>query len=197
MPKVKWRACSRFCTNPAGTQRWNSVDWTLIDVVSTLCTRLDPAKTLRLDVWGAAFYHNDLSHSLRKKYLLTCEPNVDSDQTAHTRSLIRVFVVRMKKLCILNYPKCAKWKLWSDWANAQVDLNLRWAHMSEGTFTDVAVYFLTKPLKYLPFTETRFFFFFFFFFFFGNPLSSLKVQLCSFHLVFVGYTGILDCQENF
>ena len=37
-------------------------------------------------------------------YRLTCAPNKDSDQTAHPRSLIRVFVVRMKKLCILGYP---------------------------------------------------------------------------------------------
>ena len=49
-----------------------------------------------------------------------------------------VFVVRIQKLCILGYPKCAQWRFWSDCANAQADLNLRWAHMSEGTFAYVA-----------------------------------------------------------
>ena len=42
-----------------------------------------------------------------KTYLLKCTPNEDSNQLAHPRSLIRVFVVRMKKLCILGYPKYA------------------------------------------------------------------------------------------
>ena len=36
------------------------------------------------------------------------------------------------------YPKCAEWRFWSDYA----DLNLHWAHMSEGTFPDVAVHML-------------------------------------------------------
>ena len=35
----------------------------------------------------------------------------------------------MKKLCIPSY----------DFANAQADLNLRWAHMSDGTFSEVSV----------------------------------------------------------
>ena len=47
----------------------------------------------------------------------------------HPRSLIRVFVVRMKTICILGYPKCAQLRFWSDCANAQADLNLRGAHM--------------------------------------------------------------------
>ena len=71
-----------------------------------------------------------------RTYLLTYAPNEDSDQLAHSRSLIRVFVVRMKKVWILGYPKCAQWRFWSDCANAQADLNLRWAHMSKGTFYD-------------------------------------------------------------
>ena len=39
-----------------------------------------------------------------------------------------VFLVRVKKLCIPVYPKCVQWRFWSDCANAQADLNLRWAH---------------------------------------------------------------------
>ena len=53
-----------------------------------------------------------------------------------------VFVVRMKKRCILCYQKCVKWRVWSDCANAQSDLNLPWAHMSDGTFPDDAAQIL-------------------------------------------------------
>ena len=73
-----------------------------------------------------------------KTCLLTCAPSEDSNQPAHSRSLIRVFVVRVKKLCILGYPKCFQWRFWSDYVNAQADLSPRWAHMSEGTFSGTA-----------------------------------------------------------
>ena len=67
-------------------------------------------------------------------------PNRDSNQPAHPRSLSRVFVSRMKKLCILGYPKIAQGRFWSDCANAQADLNLRWAHMFPGTFSGVVAH---------------------------------------------------------
>ena len=72
-----------------------------------------------------------------KGYLLICASNEDSDQPAHPRSLIWVFALRIEKLCILGYLKCAQRRFWSDCANAQADLNLRWAHMPEGPFSDV------------------------------------------------------------
>ena len=53
----------------------------------------------------------------------------DSDQPGHRPSLIRVFAVHLKKARILSYPLSAQQRLWSDWANAQADLSLRWAHM--------------------------------------------------------------------
>ena len=43
-------------------------------------------------------------------------------------SLIRVFAVRMKKAWVLSYPLSAKRRLWTDWADAQADLSLRWPH---------------------------------------------------------------------
>ena len=43
----------------------------------------------------------------------------------------------MQKHCILGYPKCAQWRFWSDCANAQSDLNLRWANISGCTFSKV------------------------------------------------------------
>ena len=44
-------------------------------------------------------------------------------------SLIRVFAVRLKKVCVLCYPLSAQRRLWSDWVDTQADLSLRWAHM--------------------------------------------------------------------
>ena len=57
-----------------------------------------------------------------------CMPSEDSDQHGHPPSLIRVFAVRMKKALVLSYPLSAQRRLWSDWADAQADLSLRWAH---------------------------------------------------------------------
>ena len=68
-----------------------------------------------------------------RTYLLTCAPNKDSNQSAHPRSLNRVSIVRIKKFCILDYPKCAQQRFRLACANAQADLNLCWAHMSEGS----------------------------------------------------------------
>ena len=60
---------------------------------------------------------------------LACAPSEDSDQPGHPPSLIRVFIVRMKKAWVLSYPLSAQRRHWSDWADAQVDLSLCWAHM--------------------------------------------------------------------
>ena len=57
-----------------------------------------------------------------------CAPSEDSDQPGHPPSQIRVFAVRMKKARVLSYPLSAQWRLWSDWADAQAVLSLRWAH---------------------------------------------------------------------
>ena len=55
----------------------------------------------------------------------------------HICAVWLVFVVRMKKLCILVSPKRAQWRFWSDCTNAQTDLNHRRAHMSVDTFSDI------------------------------------------------------------
>ena len=57
-----------------------------------------------------------------------CAPSEDSDQPRHPSSLMRVFAVRMKKAWVLSYPLSAQRRLWSDWADAQADLSLRWVH---------------------------------------------------------------------
>ena len=55
-------------------------------------------------------------------------PSENSDQPGHPPSLIRVFADRMRKAWVLSYPLSAQRSLWSDWADAQADLSLRWAH---------------------------------------------------------------------
>ena len=57
-----------------------------------------------------------------------CAPSEDSDQPGHSPSLIRVFAVRLKEAWILSYPLSTQRKLWTDWADAQADLSLPWAH---------------------------------------------------------------------
>ena len=47
---------------------------------------------------------------------------------SHPPSLIRVCAVHMKKTWVLSYPLSAQPRLWSDWADAQAELNLRWEH---------------------------------------------------------------------
>ena len=69
-------------------------------------------------------------------------PSEDSDQPGHPPCLIRVFAVRMKKAWVLSYPLSAQRRLWSDWADAQADLSLRWAHSH-------FVGFVMKRLKWL------------------------------------------------
>ena len=57
-----------------------------------------------------------------------CAPSEDSAQPGHPPSLIRVFDVRMKEAWVLSYPLSAQRRLWSDWADDQAGLSLRWAH---------------------------------------------------------------------
>ena len=57
-----------------------------------------------------------------------CVPSEDWDQPGHPPVLIRVFAVRLKKAWVRSYPMSAQRRLWSDWADAQTDLSLRWAH---------------------------------------------------------------------
>ena len=55
-------------------------------------------------------------------------PSETSDQPGHPPSLIRGFTVCMKKPWVLSYWFSTQQRLWSDWADAQSDQSLRWAH---------------------------------------------------------------------
>ena len=81
---------------------------------------------------------NEPPHDKTNK--IACAPSEDSDQPRHPPSLIRVFAVRMKEAWFLIYPLSAQRRLWSDWADAQADLSLRWAHSH-------FVGFVTRRLK--------------------------------------------------
>ena len=72
-------------------------------------------------------------------YLETCAPSEDSDQPAHSRSLIRIFTERILDRHRCSVSSCGQRRLRSDCADAQADLSLRWTHLPEGMFSHVAV----------------------------------------------------------
>ena len=76
---------------------------------------------------------------------MACAPSKDSDQPGHPPSLIRVFAVRLKTARILIYPLGASKDSESDWAEAQADLGLRWAHMPFCLFCHDAAHFQSWP----------------------------------------------------
>ena len=83
---------------------------------------------------------------------MACAPSEDSDQSdqrkpGHWPSLIRVFAVRMKKAWVLSYPLSAQRRLCSDWAEAQADLSLRWAHMPFCWFCHEAAQMVVRSLR--------------------------------------------------
>ena len=61
---------------------------------------------------------------------MTGAPSKDLDQPGHSRSLIRVFAVRLQQAWALIYPFSAQRRLGSDWVDAQANLILRWVHRS-------------------------------------------------------------------
>ena len=57
-------------------------------------------------------------------------PSEDSDQPGHPPSLIRVFAVCSKDSQGPGVSSCGQRRLRSDWAEAQADPSLGWAHRS-------------------------------------------------------------------
>ena len=85
---------------------------------------------------------------------MTRAPSEDSDQPWHPPSLIRVFAVRMMKAWTLSCPLSAQRRLLSDWADAQADLSLGWAHMPFCWFCHEAAH-LTMSSTVLIFLDSR------------------------------------------
>ena len=74
----------------------------------------------------------------QKMYLRTCGPSKDSDQPAHSRSLIWIFTMRIWDSQGCKVSSSGQRRLWSDCADSQADLSLRLAHMWKCTFAHVA-----------------------------------------------------------
>ena len=90
--------------------------------------------------------------NVRKRTSISYAHNEDSDQTAQLRSLIRVFAVRIKKFCILGYPKSAQ----SDQTgNVQGNLNLRWVQMPEGMLSNVTAHIYRRGKNRIITNHTR------------------------------------------
>ena len=91
---------------------------------------LDPSSTSILHVWNSEYHGscNIIEPQHDKANKIACAPSEDSDQLGHPPSLIRVFAVRTRKPWVLRYPLSAQRRLWSDWADAQANLSLRWVH---------------------------------------------------------------------
>ena len=81
----------------------------------------------------------------KNKNKMTCTPSEDADQFGHPPSVIRVFAVRGRRLGSL----VTHWvhsEDWSDWADAQADLSLRWAQTSFRWFSHDVAQFLSYIL---------------------------------------------------
>ena len=72
-------------------------------------------------------YNTDMSHDMTKPTKWHVHP-----AKMRIRLVIlpvwSVFAVRMRKVWVLSYPLSIQRRLWSDWADAQADLSLCWAH---------------------------------------------------------------------
>ena len=93
---------------------------------------VDAQADLLLGAQSFCWFCHEVAHIaldlLPKSNKMACEHSEDSDQPGHPPSLIRVFAVCMKKAWVLSYPLSTQQRLWSDWADAQADMSLRWAH---------------------------------------------------------------------
>ena len=90
--------------------------------LSKYCPSLHPCCCIILKVYRQFEPPHDKTNKM------ACVPSEDLGQPGHLPSLIKVFDVHMKKPWVLSYPLSAQWRLWSDWADAQADLSLRWMH---------------------------------------------------------------------
>ena len=77
-----------------------------------------------------------------------CAPSEDSDQLGYPPSLIRVFLCTQWVAMGPRFLQTDSEDSWSDWADAQADLSLRWAHMPFCLFCHEAAQFVWNNLDY-------------------------------------------------
>ena len=70
---------------------------------------------------------NEPGHSI--SYQTACAPSEDSEQSVHSCCLIRVFTRHSVGSLGSNVSSGGQRRLWSDFADAQVSLSLRWSHV--------------------------------------------------------------------
>ena len=71
------------------------------------------------------YTYQTIKQQSTKTYLQTYAPNEDSNYPAHLRSRIRVFAVRVKKNCILDWLKLAQWRIsLGTFPDATIQVNL-------------------------------------------------------------------------
>ena len=87
-------------------------------------------KTIRIFIWKLSVFGSEIFNIFEQ----VCFRN---EISLYIRA-VWSYVVRMKRFCILGLPNCAQRKFFSDCGNLKADLKFRWAHMPEGTFSDVA-----------------------------------------------------------
>ena len=120
---TKFSVLHVFQVEANSTISFDCFAWTLsqkhITIIQRYSKRQITSRQLYRNQKWAATWQNQQSE---------CAPSEDSDQPGHPPSLIRVLAVRMKQAWALSYPLSAQRRLWSDWADAQADLSLRWAH---------------------------------------------------------------------
>ena len=71
---------------------------------------------------------------------MACAPSEDSDQPGHPPSLNRVVAVCSMGSWGPNVSSYGIWRLWSDWADAQADQSIRWAHIPFCWFCNEAAF---------------------------------------------------------
>ena len=97
----------------------------------------NPNKNLWL-IDGLDICKTPLIHHLNRN-VREYAPSEDSDQPAHSRSLIRILTGRILDNQGYKVSSCGQRRLWSDCLDAQADLSLHWTHLSVRTFSIVAV----------------------------------------------------------
>ena len=98
--------------------------------------KFDPVSCLVSIILKHPPYIYSLEPQLEKTYLQTYAPTADSlDQSAQSRSLIRIVTVRILDSQIWKISLCGQRRIW--W---QADSSLHWADMTDGTFSHVVVH---------------------------------------------------------
>ena len=97
--------------------KWRSQNVTIAGLLRQTCFLHQPCLLFHF-IWAASWQNQQSGWYA---------PNEDSDQPVHPPSLIRAFTVRSMGSLGSNLSSCGQRRLWSDWADAQADLILRWA----------------------------------------------------------------------